>query len=87
VADTKHGTEAGITLHRRAGTRLCQPCVDARADGRQAWGIANGRNKRLLVPAAALQEVLAGADPVAVLAGVVGPKTLAVLRTGVVPRG
>jgi hypothetical protein len=87
VPDHEHGTLAGVSAHKRAGTKLCLPCNDANNDYHQAWRITSGTTKNLVVPLSALREVLAGSDLATVLGGLVGPKSLDAIRVGVVLRG
>lgn len=87
VQDHEHGSIAGVSAHKRAGTKMCVPCLDANNDYKQAWRIEAGETKGLVVPVSALHKILAGADPSTVLAGLVGPKTLDAISTGMVLRG
>jgi hypothetical protein len=90
VPDTtpaEHGSIAGVSAHKRAGTKLCTPCYDVNNDYKQAWRIARGETVRVLVPVDVLRAILHGAPPDQALTCLGGPQTLHALRDGTVPRG
>lgn len=85
--DHEHGSVAGVSAHKRAGTKMCIPCLNANNDYKQAWRIASGESRNLVVPITALHALLAGDEPAAVLRRLVGPKTFDAIRVGMVLRG